>query len=225
MGAMQVSGTVIKVTPMRTVLRDADGVVVSLPNKVSELWLGLVWFGLVWFGLVWFGLVWFGLVWFGLVWLVWFGWWLKAASPPTRPRSNSKPPLQPPTHPTCLPHPKSVSDMVIYNRSRMVGRLPAQLGSVLRQPLRMRLRLGGVQPVGSLGVLRDAAAARLSAGERAGLVEAGSAFIGLGRLTESGVELLLSVRGGWVCLVGGGRGRGLGVLLRAVGLRRRGRKL
>ncbi|KAI8470767.1 MAG: hypothetical protein J3K34DRAFT_458686 [Monoraphidium minutum] len=118
-GKSEVSGTVLKVTPMRTLLRDTDGVVISVPNK-------------------------------------------------------------------------SVSDMVVVNKSRVVNAMPAQLGSILRQPLRLRLRLGGAEPVANLGALRSEAAARLAASERGGGLDAGSGRVALARLTESGVELLVT---------------------------------
>jgi hypothetical protein len=86
--------------------------------------------------------------------------------------------------------------MVIYNRSRMAGGLPAQLGSLLRQPLRVRMRLGSAQSIGNLGALQAEARARLAAAERAGVVERGQSSVGLGRVTEAGVEVLLTVRAG-----------------------------
>ncbi|GBF92443.1 mechanosensitive ion channel [Raphidocelis subcapitata] len=118
-GAMQISGTVLRVTPMRTLLRDADGVVISLPNKV-------------------------------------------------------------------------VSEMVIYNRSRNIAALPPQLGHVLRQPLRVRMRVGAGQPAAALAALRAGAEARLAEAEKAGVVEHGTGGVALGRITDSGVELLLT---------------------------------
>jgi hypothetical protein len=96
--------------------------------------------------------------------------------------------------------------MVIWNRSRMVGQLPPQLGSLLRQPLRVRMRLGGAQSIGNLGALQSEARARLAAAERAGVVERGASSVGLGRVTEAGVEVLLTVSGAGA----GSQGRGQG---------------
>lgn len=85
--------------------------------------------------------------------------------------------------------------MIILNRSRHPGSIPAQLGSVLRQPLRARLRLPAGQPVEKLAALRDAAAARLERAEAGGVLARGSAAVKLGRLAENGVELMVTVRG------------------------------
>lgn len=96
-----------------------------------------------------------------------------------------------------------MTDLFVYNKSRIVEHLPSQIGSILRQPLRLRLRLGGADSISNLGPLRDAAHARLAAAVREGVLDTGSAKVSFGRLTETGVELLITVR---VC---GGKGFGM----------------
>lgn len=118
-GSLQVSGTIIKVTPLRTMLRDPDGVVILLPNK-------------------------------------------------------------------------TVSDMVVYNRSRSAYHPTEQLGPVIRQPLRLRVKLSGSQLIANVQQLRKQVEARLAEGEAAGVLDRGSGQLTLGRLTEAGVELLLT---------------------------------
>ena len=189
-GALQLAGTVLKVAPMRTFLRDADGVVVSLPNKVRcacavrhcrTLCRSAI---------------------------------LSACArrlpleilPPELDKPNQK---LAQTHDdnetTTTPHNnnnnttphalKSITEMIIFNRSRHAGRVPAALGGVMRQPLRAKLKLpGGGRPVSELSALRDAVAARLDAAEREGVLAPGSGAVKLARVTEAGVELMVTVR-------------------------------